>query len=176
MTDQPLIIRTFDEARSDALRTLYAAAFPGEDLFPLVDALLAEGQPAVLSLAAFVGDDLAGHVLFTRGSVAGHHGQVALLGPLGVVPSRQKQGIGKALIGDGLERLARDGVRQVHVLGDPAYYGRIGFAAHAGVAPPFPLPGHWAPAWQMRTLRDAAPATGTLSLPDPWMDPALWRE
>ena len=49
------------------------------------------------------------------------------LAPVAVHPSFQKQGIGSALIREGLDRAKKDRWRCVFVLGDPAYYGRFGF-------------------------------------------------
>ena len=96
---------------------LYAAAFPQEELVPLVEALLSD--PEVLSLSAHLDDRLIGHILFTRGKLKGRSETVALLGPLAVHPDHQRQGIGKALIADGLSRLEAKGVTEVLVLGDP---------------------------------------------------------
>jgi predicted N-acetyltransferase YhbS len=63
------------------------------------------------------------------------------------------------------------------VLGDPAYYGRHGFLAGPDVEPPCPLPEHWREAWQWLTLDPSLPAPhGSLTVPEPWRDPALWTE
>jgi putative acetyltransferase len=152
---------------------LYAAAFPQEDLLPLVRAL--SGREDVLVLAAWLGAELVGHVVFTRCRVAGRAEPVALLGPLAVAPPHQRRGIGGALVRQGLRRLAEDGVVRVQVLGDPLYYGRLGFRADAAVAPPCPVPEAWRAAWQSLPLGDApAPLAGVLEVPSPWRDPALW--
>ncbi|MDK3074760.1 N-acetyltransferase [Sedimentitalea sp. JM2-8] len=154
----------------EALERLYPAAFPDEDLLPLVRALT--NAPGVLSVVACDGTDLIGHAAFTRCSVAGT--PVALLGPVAVAPARQDKGLGGALIRQGLDDLGQAGVAQVMVLGDPAYYGRFGFRADAAVAAPYPLPEAWAAAWQSLHLGDGPAAQGVLEVPDPWRDPALW--
>jgi putative acetyltransferase len=46
-----------------------------------------------------------------------------------VVPDRQRDGIGSALIETGLAQLRRQGSRGCVVLGEPGYYRRFGFAA-----------------------------------------------
>ncbi len=51
-----------------------------------------------------------------------------LLGPLAVEPSRRSQGIGRALIDQGLERAAELGHGLVLLVGDLPYYSRAGFA------------------------------------------------
>ncbi len=157
-----------------AIEALYPQAFPDEDLVPLVRALLAEG-PLVLSLVADTASELVGHVLFTRCGLEDGTGEAALLAPLGVAPARQRQGIGSALARAGMRRLEDEGVAQVFVLGDPGYYGRLGFRPEARVPPPYPLPAEWREAWQSKCLKGAEPAPGgQLSLPQPWLRPELW--
>jgi putative acetyltransferase len=153
---------------------LYREAFPQEDLLPLVGALLKEGE-SVLSLVAVRGGALVGHGAFTIGGVEGGSVRVALLGPLAVAPGEQQQGIGSAIVRAGLKRLERDGVASVFALGDPAYYGRFGFAPETQVAPPYAVPQEWRDAWQSLSLGSAiAPEAGTLCVPPPWRRPALW--
>ena len=76
---------------------------------------------------------------------------------------------------EGLRRLRTEGIRAVYVLGDPSYYGRLGFSPERSVRAPYTLPAEWADAWQSRCLGDdGVPAAGNLSLPEFWLDPALW--
>lgn len=157
-----------------AIEKLYPDAFPDEDLLPVVRELLREGS-TVLSLVGITDQTLVGHVVFTICSIAGRTDKVALLGPLAVAPNWQRRGIGGALIREGFQRLKSDGVSQVYVLGDPAYYGRFGFEPDSGVTPPYPLPEEWNRAWQSISLRgDEPPLNGKLSVPQPWLQPALW--
>jgi putative acetyltransferase len=75
----------------------------------------------------------------------------------------------------GLERMRGAGVARALVLGDPAYYGRFGFAPDRAIAPPYELPAAWQDAWQSLALDDdAPPLAGTLTVPPPWRHPALW--
>lgn len=161
---------------AEAILALYPLAFPGEDLTALVRALLR--LPEVLSLVAEVAGSTVGHIAFTRCPDAAGGPDMALLGPLCVAPARQRGGIGTALMRAGFHRLADDGVGRVLVLGDPAYYARVGFAPETAVAPPYPLPTEWAEAWAGLGLGDAAPSPGpapqTLQVPEVWRDPALW--
>ena len=98
--------------------------------------------------------------------------QVWLLGPLAVHPDHQRQGIGTTLIREGQSSL--DGPSTIVLLGDPAYYQRHGFRPDTGIQPPYPLPPEWREAWQSIRTENAAPLTGTLSVPEYWRDPALW--
>jgi len=157
-----------------SIEKLYPNAFPDEDLLPLVKELLQE-TPIVLSLVGIAGTSLVGHVIFTTCGIAGDTDEVALLGPLAVVASWQRQGIGSAIVRAGLQRLKNNSVIRVFVLGDPAYYGRLGFIPEVGVMPPYPLPEEWRRAWQSINLRGPeSPSRGTLSVPQPWLQPALW--
>jgi|LNFM01.1.fsa_nt_gb putative acetyltransferase len=175
MRTSDVVVRRSDGGDRVGLDLLYRDAFPNEPLMPLVEALLdlAEG---VTSLVAVRDGCVVGHVMFTRGRVAGSDGPLALLGPLAVAPSAQRTGIGRALVAAGLSQLARCGVLRVLVLGDPAYYGRLGFVTETDIRPLYELPLDWGPAWQSTT----PPGVGTLAirgrleLPAPWLDKALW--
>jgi putative acetyltransferase len=156
----------------NAIEVIYRDAFPDEELFPLVKALL-EDDDGVLSLVATVGPAVVGHVAFTPCRIAGHFQSVVLLGPLAVAPDQQRKGIGTALIRDGLHRLKDAGTSRVFVLGDPAYYGRHGFAPETQVVPPYPLPEEWRAGWQSIALDETA-LDGTLEVPAPWRRRALW--
>lgn len=160
------------------IEQLYGEAFPDEDLLPLVRALLAS-RDDVLSLSAKIGGRLVGHAVFTMCDIAEGNGDlaknVALLGPVAVAVALQKQGIGGALIRDGLPRLTVKGTRQVFVLGDPAYYSRFGFRKDSLVAPPYVLPEQWRPAWQSKSLQsEQRMLPSKLSVPRCWQDPLLW--
>ena len=173
MHDEPTI-RVSNPADIPAIRHLYPRAFPDEDLVALVERLLTERE-VVLSLVAEQGRHLVGHVAFTLCAVEGSAGRVALLGPLAVAPEAQRRGIGRALIAAGLARLGESDVAQVNLLGDPGYYGRFGFRPDVRVLPPYTLPEEWQAAWQSLVLTSRAKAiAGTLQVPDPWRDPALW--
>lgn len=156
-----------------ALEQLYPAAFPDEDLLPLVRELL--NHKAVLSLAASADNALIGHIAFTTCSVEGSPLKASLLAPLAVAPARQRQGVGSALIDKGLELLRATSVVKVCVLGDPNYYARSGFEVEESVTPPYPLPEEWAGAWRSLDLAEAGRGLkGRLSPPAPWLKSALW--
>jgi putative acetyltransferase len=173
MGGQPEIRATIAGDRSQ-LQALYDAAFPAETLFPLVERLLAH-ERGILSLAAVIEDRCVGHILFTQCGVGDRRPRVALLGPLAVAPASQRQGIGSALVREGLGRLRRTGLRQALVLGDPAYYRRFSFGRETAVMPPYDLPAPWSDAWQSVLLEDDAPGLlGRLCPPAPWLSPSLW--
>lgn len=168
-------IRPSEPADTAAIERLYQAAFPDEDLVALVKSLLDVADVA-LSLVATVDGTVTGHVIFTRSEVAGSGAAAALLGPLAVAPAQQRRGIGRTLVEAGFERLSAGDTAVVLVLGDPAYYGRLGFAAERRITPPYPLTPEWEEAWQSRQLGNgtSVPATGELQVPRQWRQPALW--
>ena len=163
------------EADRPGLEKLYSAAFPDEDLLPLVRELLLDPALA-LSLVAVIADEICGHVSFTACSLEGEESyKIALLAPLAVLPARQKAGIGSALVRTGHRLLAKDGVNEVLVLGDPGYYGRFGFTPSQRIEPPYPVPDDWRSGWQSLILADSATLpSGRLVVPEPWRRRELW--
>lgn len=173
MTDR-LEIRESTQGDSGAIESLYPEAFPDEDLLPLVRDLLRNASIAT-SLVAVVDSRIAGHGIFTKCGVEGSDLGVALLGPLAVAPTRQRRGIGSAIVRDGLGRMEGMGLNPVFVLGDPAYYARLGFLPERLVEPPYDLPAEWDGAWQSRRkVGMSAPGPGKLAVPRQWRPRALW--
>ena len=108
-----------------------------------------------LSLLAFIKNQPVGHILFTRGHIEGTPQiNVSFLAPLAVIPKFQKQGIGGALIKEGIKRLSKMGVDLVFVVGHPEYFPRFGFtpALKLGFQPTYPLPVEVADAWMVLAL------------------------
>jgi putative acetyltransferase len=139
----------------DGVFDLHAAAFarPGEATAPeavLVRALRADGDIVPeLSIVAEQDSKVVGHVVCSPATV---DGQPSLgLGPLGVLPDRQRRGVGQALMHAVLAAADALGAPAVFLLGDPAYYRRFGFdlAVHAGVQPP---EAQWWEHFQVRRL------------------------
>ena len=163
-------VRSSTSADDAFIESLYPAAFPDEDLVPLVRELVA--RPDVLSLVATIEGAIVGHVAFTMCGIHRTDVTAALLGPLAVSPESQRQGVGSLLVRRGMERLPD--VNVVLVLGDPAYYGRFGFTPERSIETPFPIPVAWRDAWQSLRQRDAVDCAGKLVVPGPWNEPALW--
>lgn len=162
------------ETDAGAIRSLYPAAFPDEDLVPLVGELLAVPEIA-LSLVATIDSQIVGHVMFTRCGSAGAGVHIALLAPLAVAPAIQGQGVGTELVQAGFAHMKEEGVTFVCVLGDPAYYHRFGFKPERSVKTPYPLPEEWADAWQSVSLGSKQePDEGVLAVPSQWQQRALW--
>jgi putative acetyltransferase len=122
-------IRPERPADIPGIRAVNLMAFETSAEADLVDALREQAEWTV-SLVADDGEALVGHILFSPVTLRGHPElPVAGLGPMAVVPARQRQGIGSALIHDGLERCRQLGFGAVVVVGHPEYYPRFGFTA-----------------------------------------------
>ena len=82
-----------------------------------------------LSLVAVRNQTIIGHVLFSKVSLAGNKKSDLLfgLGPVSVHLEHQRQGIGSALIREGLSTCGSSGSLACFVLGSPNYYQRFGF-------------------------------------------------
>jgi len=94
----------------------------------IVDALRNAGA-LHLSLVAAEDGDIVGHIAFSPVKIAGVDCAWLGLGPVAVVPRRQRQGIGPALIERGLEDIQAMGACGCVLLGHPEYYRTFGFHA-----------------------------------------------
>ena len=117
--------RSSDHAEVDAIQR---AAFGGPGEAELV-AVLREAANPQLSLVAERGGEIVGHVFFSPIEIEGPETSppCAGLAPLAVLPERQSEGAGSALVRAGLCESAALGWQAVFLLGDPAYYERFGF-------------------------------------------------
>ena len=101
----------------------------------IVDALRGAGWLAV-SLVAESAGELVGHVACSPVAVsdgsAGWYG----LGPIAVLPARQGEGIGSALMHAALQALRAQGAAGCVLLGEPGYYQRFGFRPEPGLVLP----------------------------------------
>jgi putative acetyltransferase len=109
------------------VRTVNELAFGQPAEADLVEKLQQAGSVS-LSLVA-EDDGVVGHILFTPVVVDSAGRRVIGMGlaPMAVLPDRQRQGIGSALVRRGLEILRERGCPFVVVVGHPEYYPRFGF-------------------------------------------------
>lgn len=117
----------------------------------LVDALRAAGAHVPdLCLVALAGDELVGHVFYSRAQLASGD-EVLALAPMAVLPSFQRRGIGSRLLGASLQRARATEFALVVVVGHPEYYPRFGFepAGPHGVEAPWDVPPE---AWMLLRL------------------------
>ncbi|AKB86000.1 Acetyltransferase [Methanococcoides methylutens MM1] len=94
-----------------------------------------------LSLVAEVDGRIVGHILFFPVKIVddGKEFDTLSLAPMAVLPDFQRQGIGSALIKEGLTVAENLGYRSVVVLGHAEYYPRFGFrpASNWDIRSPF---------------------------------------
>jgi len=107
-----------------AVRELNRRAFGQDQEANIVDALRNNGA-ALLSLVATVDDRVVGHIMYSPLSVGDVNG--AALGPMAILPERQRQGIGSKLVEAGNRKLKDAGCPFIIVVGHADYYPRFGF-------------------------------------------------
>ena len=118
-----------------AIREVNRLAFTGEDEARLVDRLRSDGEvtASLVALDQVEGGEerVVGHILFSRLPIETETEVIlaVALAPMAVLPGRQRQGIGSALVWEGLERCRKRGYSIAVVLGHPVYYPRFGFSA-----------------------------------------------
>jgi putative acetyltransferase len=88
---------------------------------------LRNAEVLTISLVAEHRGEIVGHIAFSPVTISDGSTKWYGLGPVAVLPGYQKQGIGKALVHEGLSRLKTLGCKGCVLVGDPAYYSRFGF-------------------------------------------------
>lgn len=133
---QRLTMRPEEAADHDVVEALIREAFwnvycPGADAHYLLHML--RKSPAYLPdlhILAMDADEPVGSAVYSRAYVVAPEQdpvEVLTLGPLGVRPDWQKQGVGSMLMGYSLAVAKHRGERAVLLMGSPQYYGRFGF-------------------------------------------------
>lgn len=134
--------RPADAAAISALTTaaFHGLEFSGGNEAEIVERLRADGDLAVSLVAENLDLAVIGHAAFSPVTVSDGTSGWYALGPVSVIPLRQKVGIGSSLTEAGLARLREIGAAGCVVLGDPGYYGRFGFVNDPGLTCPGPHP------------------------------------
>ena len=88
---------------------------------------LRAARALTVSLVAEIDGQVVGHIAFSPISISDGSTDWYGLGPVSVLPDYQRQGIGKALINEGLFMLKEIGGQGCALVGPPDYYKRIGF-------------------------------------------------
>ena len=125
-----IIIRREMPEDHPAVRRVNEQAFGRPQEADLVERLR-EGCPGVISLVANAGAEMVGHILFSPAVIEreGRSTNGLGLAPIAVLPDLQRQGIGKALIEAGIDKIRASGEPFVIALGHPGYYPRFGFVS-----------------------------------------------
>jgi putative acetyltransferase len=126
-----------DESPGDrkAVYQVISSAFGRSSEAELVEALREAGE-SIVSLVADDHGQIVGHVLLSKMDAPF---KALALAPVSVIPTKQRSGIGSALIKRAVSKARDEGWSAIFVLGDLNYYERFGFdqGAAAGFTSPY---------------------------------------
>jgi putative acetyltransferase len=130
MNSKP-VIRNETTADIEAISEVTIAAFKTLDVSNQTEHFIIEALRAAnsltLSLVAEVGGRVVAHIAFSPVTMSDGTRDWYGLGPVSVLPEVQHQGIGTALIQEGLSRLKHFKAAGCCVVGHPEYYRKFGF-------------------------------------------------
>ena len=126
-----IIIRSETDSDVDAITDVTIAAFETLEISnhtePFIIEALRAAKALTISLVAELDARVIGHIAFSPVTISDGSSSWYGLGPVSVLPECQRQGIGKALIREGLSRLRELNARGCCLVGHPEYYGQFGF-------------------------------------------------
>lgn len=132
------VIRSETGADAGAIADVTVAAFRtlpiSSHTEQFIVAALRSAQALAVSLVAERDGRIVGHIAFSPVAMSDGSPGWYGLGPVSVLPEYQRQGIGGALIREGLSRLKGLGARGCCLVGHPEYYKRFGFQNPRGLA------------------------------------------
>jgi putative acetyltransferase len=134
-----VIIRPETEADRAEIWRVNEEAFGRAVEADLVDAIRASDRfVPELSLVAVVEEDIVGHVLLSYIEIEPRAQRVLQLGPLAVLPSHQRRGVGSALMNEAMRATDARGEPLILIEGNPRYYERFGFrrSDESGISAP----------------------------------------
>jgi putative acetyltransferase len=132
-----IVIRNETDADVSAITEVTVAAFKTLEISShteqfIIAALRAAGA-LTLSLVAEVEGRVIGHIAFSPVTLSDGTRNWYGLGPVSVLPAYQRQGVGKALIREGLARLKAMHAQGCCLVGHPDYYRKFGFINMPGL-------------------------------------------
>ena len=129
-----ITIRPETPSDYEAIEQITIAAFSGKPYSDQTEHLvirrLREAKALSLSLVSEIDETIVGHVAFSVVKINGEDKQWYGLGPVSVLPTFQRRGIGSALIKEGLARIHGLGAKGCVLEGNPDYYQRFGFKSY----------------------------------------------
>lgn len=129
-----MIIRPETQNDLEAIEQVTLAAFMGKFTNQPNEHLIINGLREAgalsLSLVAVADDNVVGQVTFSVVTIDGIDRGWYGLGPVSVHPEFQGQGIGSALIKEGLSKIREAGAKGCVLEGSPRYYQRFGFKSY----------------------------------------------
>ena len=129
-----IIIRKETDADVSAITEVTVAAFATLEISNHTEQFIIEAlRVLTVSLVAEVDSRVIGHIAFSPLTISDDTRNWYGLGPVSVLPSYQRQGIGKALIREGLSRLKDMNAQGCCLVGHPDYYRNFGFKNMPGL-------------------------------------------
>jgi putative acetyltransferase len=126
-----IVIRSEAKSDIDAITEVTVAAFKtleiSDNTEQFIIMALRAAKALTISLVAELNGRVIGHVAFSPVTISGGTPEWYGLGPVSVLPAHHRQGIGTALIQEGLSRLKNLNAAGCCVVGHPEYYRRFGF-------------------------------------------------
>jgi putative acetyltransferase len=126
-----MIIRNETPSDIEAITEVTLAAFKdcqyGNHTEQFIIHALRAADALTLSLVADDEGVVVGHIAFSPVTISGECCRWYGMGSVSVRPDRQRQGIGKSLIHEGLRLLKEAGAKGCVLAGDPNYYEPFGF-------------------------------------------------
>lgn len=134
-------IRPEVPADHDAIREINLAAFADHPFsrqteHRIVDELRLAGALSLSLVAEDQAGRVIGHIAFSSAPIGGADLGWYLLGPVAVLPGMQRRGAGSALVLAGLDALRVRKASGCVLVGDPAFYTRLGFRQAVGLEYP----------------------------------------
>ncbi len=126
-----IVIRSETDADVSAITEVTVAAFKTLEISnhteQFIIVALRAANALTTSLVAEVDGRVIGHIAFSPLIISDGTRKWYGLGPVSVLPQYQRQGIGKALIREGLSRLKDMNAQGCCLVGHPEYYRKFGF-------------------------------------------------
>ena len=123
----------------------------------VVERLRADGD-LILSLVAEDRERIVGHVAVSPVRISDGSAGWFGLGPISVLPSCQREGVGQRLMQRAIADMGETGARGIVLLGSPDYYGRFGFRQDPQLVYPGPPPEYF-----QRMVLEGEPTVGTVT-------------
>jgi putative acetyltransferase len=132
-----IIIRRETDADIAAITEVTVAAFKSLEISNYTEQFiimaLRAAKSLTVSLVAESEGQVVGHIAFSPVTISDGTRNWYGLGPVSVLPECQRQGIGKALIQEGLVRLKALNAQGCCLVGHPDYYKKFGFVNVSGL-------------------------------------------
>ena len=135
--DPKIVIRSETDADVGAIAEVTVAAFKTLEISnhteQFIVAALRAAKALTVSLVAVLDGRVIGHIAFSPVTISDGTPNWYGLGPVSVLPAYQRQGVGKALIREGLSRLRALNAQGCCLVGHPDYYRKLGFKNMSGL-------------------------------------------